>query len=72
MKRYKESVVMDITHATQKPGKTKNQTGLLSSYSPYFGYAAALRTKRCFYGIVHPNPAKYLMLQIVSVFTKLG
>ena len=60
MKRYKESVVMDITHATQKPGKTKNQTGLLSSYSPYFGYAAAACGVQGVFMEVHPNPAKSL------------
>ena len=60
MKKYKESVVMDITHATQKPGKTKSQTGLLSSYAPYFGYAAAACGVQGIFMEVHPNPTKAL------------
>ncbi len=60
MKKYKESVVMDITHATQKTGKTLAQSGVLSQYAPYFGYAAAACGAQGIFMEVHPNPAKAL------------
>ncbi|MCC5943538.1 MAG: 3-deoxy-8-phosphooctulonate synthase [Bernardetiaceae bacterium] len=53
-------VVMDVTHATQKPGAAGGRSGGSPHYAPYFAAAAAVLGVKGFFIETHPKPEEAL------------
>lgn len=60
MMDYGYPVVMDMTHAVQKPGGAGSSSGGNRRFAPLLGRAAAAVGVRGFFAETHPNPEKAL------------
>lgn len=60
MKKFGYPVVMDVTHATQKPGAADGKSGGNREYAPYLAAAAAAVGVDGFFFEVHRDPDKAL------------
>lgn len=60
MAKFKLPIVMDMTHAAQRPGGLDGRSGGNREYAVYFGKAAAALGVKGFFAEVHPEPAKAL------------
>jgi 2-dehydro-3-deoxyphosphooctonate aldolase (KDO 8-P synthase) len=72
MKKLGYPVIMDCTHAVQKPGGLNGKTGGNSEYIPYLAKAAKAVGVNGYFFEVHPSPEKALsdgpnMLNLKSV-----
>lgn len=56
LEHFSESVVMDCTHAVQRPGGNGTSSGGNRDYAPFIGYAAAAVGVRDFFIEVHEDP----------------
>jgi 2-dehydro-3-deoxyphosphooctonate aldolase (KDO 8-P synthase) len=60
MKEFGYPVIMDATHATQRPGAAGGKSGGNPEFAPYLAYAATVCGVNGYFFEVHPEPKKAL------------